>query len=187
MLTLRKVERRTGMEFADMRASRTRRGIKDWQQFEKAASGLIYGAIMVLSVLMALDGPPKSPFQPALLLFGSILAIVLARSFSDLLSHGLETSERVLTRQAFRLAWQGSHPILTVANVPTVLFIAAGFGWLSMDTAMFLSQAFCLMVLVSLGARMGWVIDHSWKQAIGSAVFAGSIGLGLAVLKYVIH
>lgn len=44
-----------------------------------------------------------------------------------------------------------------------------------------------MIILVLLGARVGWVIGHSWWLPIGGAVFAGGVGTGLAVLKYAIH
>lgn len=165
----------------------THRAHFGWRPVEKAAFGLIYGAIMVLSLLMALGDTPVTPFEPALVLFGSVLAVTLAKAFSELLSHGMETGERILTSTALRTAWRHSHPTLTVANLPTVLFIAAGLGWLSMDAATTLSQVFCVLILIVLGARVGWVIDHSWWLPIGGALFAGGVGSGLAILKYAIH
>ena len=158
-----------------------------WQPLERAAFGLIYGAIMVLSLLMALGEAPEAPFEPALVLFGSVLAVTLAKAFSELLSHGIETGERILTAKAFGTAWAHSHPTLTVANVPTALFVAAGLGWLATDTATTLSQAFCIAILVVLGARVGWVIGHNLWLPLGGAVFAGSIGIALAFLKHAIH
>ena len=71
--------------------------------------------------------------------------------------------------------------------MPTALFIAAGMGWLAMETATTLSQAFCIAILVVLGARVGWVIGHTWWLPIGGAVFAGGIGIALAFLKHAIH
>jgi len=158
-----------------------------WQPLERAAFGLIYGAIMVLSLLMALGEAPEAPFEPALVLFGSVLAVTLAKAFSELLSHGIETGERILTAKAFGTAWSHSHPTLTVANVPTVLFVAAGLGWLSMETATSLSQGFCIAILVALGARVGWVIGHNGWLSLSGAVFAGGVGSALALLKHAIH
>lgn len=158
-----------------------------WQPVERAAFGLIYGAILVLSLLLAFGESREAPFEPALVLFGSVLAVTLAKAFAELLSHGIETGERILTRKAFNKAWSRSHPTLTVANVPTALCVAAGLGWLSMDLATSLSQAFCVVVLILLGARVGWAIKQSWWLPIGGALFAGGIGSALAVLKYAMH
>jgi hypothetical protein len=84
-------------------------------------------------------------------------------------------------------AWAHSHATLLVANVPTAIFVAAGFEWLEIATATAAAQAFCVLVLVVLGARVGWVINHSWWLPIGGALFAGGVGVGLAAMKYAIH
>ena len=71
--------------------------------------------------------------------------------------------------------------------MPTAIFVMAGFGWLDAATATAIAQVFCVFVLVVLGARVGWVINHSWWLPIGGALFAGSVGVGLAAMKYAIH
>jgi len=158
-----------------------------WGPVHRASFGLIYGSILVLSLLMAMDEVRDGAFEAALVLFGSVLAVTLAKIFAELLSHAMETGERLLTRKAFQTAWAHSHSTLLVANVPTAIFIAAGFGWLDVATATALAQLFCVFVLVVLGARVGWVIKHSWWLPIGGALFAGSVGFGLAAMKYAIH
>jgi hypothetical protein len=154
---------------------------------QRASFGLIYGSILVLSVLMAMDEVRDGPFEAALVLFGSVFAVTLAKIFAEVLSHSMETGERVLTAKAFGTAWGHSHSTLTVANVPTAIFLMSGLGWLSVETATALAQGFCIVLLVVLGARVGWVINHSWWLPIGGALFAGSVGFGLAALKYAIH
>lgn len=158
-----------------------------WGPVHRASFGLIYGSILVLSLLMAMDEGRDGPFEAALVLFGSVLAVTLAKIFAEVLSHSMETGERILTRKAFGVAWSHSHSTLSVANVPTALFVIAGLGWFDVAMATVLSQAFCVFVLVILGARVGWVINHSWWLPIAGALFAGSVGFALALLKYAIH
>ncbi len=158
-----------------------------WGPVHRASFGLIYGSILVLSLLMAMDEVRDGPFEAALVLFGSVLAVTLAKIFAEVLSHSMETGERILTAKAFGAAWSHSHSTLLVANVPTAIFIAAGLGWLDVGMATGLAQVFCVCVLVVLGARVGWVINHSWWLPVGGALFAGSVGFALALLKYAIH
>lgn len=158
-----------------------------WPPWERAAFGLIYGAVVVLSVLMALDHRIGSPFAMAIALFGSVLAISLAKMFAELLSHAIETGERILTRQALGSAWRHVHPTLSVANVPAVLFLAAGMDWLSVHSVVTISQVYCILILVVLGARVGWVISHGPWLSICGAVCAGGVGFALAALKYALH
>lgn len=158
-----------------------------WKGLEKASFGLIYGAIMVLSVLMALEFQPNAPFRPAFILFGSVLAMTCARALAVLLAHAIETGERVLTVTAIYAAWSGGQSMISVANVPTALFVAVGLGWLPATVAFLISQAFCVFLLMILGARVGWIVSRDrWHPVIG-AVSVGSLGFALATLKYAIH
>jgi hypothetical protein len=151
-----------------------------WRSLEKIAFGLIYGAIAVQSLLLAID-------DRAVVLFGSVLAISLARIIADLLSHAIETGERVLTWQALHTAWRHAHPTQSVANLPTALFLAAGLGWIWIDAAVTLSQLYCIAFLVVLGARVGWVVGRGPWLIFAGAVFSGGIGCALAIMKSAIH
>jgi len=157
-----------------------------WQRFDRAAFGLIYGAITVLSIAMGVADHSEVPFDTAAMLFGSVLAITLAKAFAELLSHALDFKKHI-TRMDWRDAWRHSRPTLAVANVPTLLFIMAGFGWVLPETARTLSQGLCVFLLAALGARVGWVLEGNVLSAVLGAVFAGGAGLALALMKFVIH
>lgn len=157
-----------------------------WKRLDHAALGIIYGTIMVLSILLAQGSHPAPPLETAAVLFGSVLAITLAKAFAEFLGHALEAKER-MTRQSWRAAWRHSLPTLSVANLPTALFLGAWLGWIEADTALLLSQVLCVTLLALLGARAGWVLDHHVIPAILGALFVGGIGAILSVVKYVIH
>jgi hypothetical protein len=135
---------------------------------------------------MAMGDHPEAPFETAAILFGSVFAVTLAKAFAELLAHALDTGER-MTRAAWRAAWRYSAPTLAVANLPTLLFLAAGLGWVTVETVGALSQVICVGVLMAVGARVGWVLDQRAWPTLGGALFAGGIGLALALVKYVIH
>ncbi len=157
-----------------------------WRRLDGAAFGIVYGAVMVLSILMAAGAHPDAPFETAAVLFGSVLAITLAKTFAEFLAHALEKGER-LTRSGWRAAWRHSYATLAVANLPTLLFVAGGFGWIAPEAALLASQALCVALLGSVGARIGWVIDRRATAAALGALFSGGIGFALAVMKHVIH
>lgn len=157
-----------------------------WQRIDKAAFGIVYGAITVLSILMAADSQADEPFKTSAVLFGSTLAITLAKAFAEFLASALEKGER-LTRYGWHEAWRHSAPTLAAANLPTLFFIASGIGLIQASTAMLASQAVCVALLATVGTRLGWVLSGSATHAIAGALFSGGIGLLLAVLKYIIH
>jgi divalent metal cation (Fe/Co/Zn/Cd) transporter len=157
-----------------------------WGRLDKAAFGIIYGAIMVLAILLAQGSHPSPPLETAVVLLGSVLAITLAKAFAEFLGQALDARER-MTRHSWRSAWHHSTPTLAVANVPTALFLAAWLGWIGPQTALVVSQLLCVALLVVLGARAGWVLDHRLAPTALGALFVGGIGVLLSVVKYVIH
>lgn len=160
--------------------------VTGWARLDKAAFGIIYGAVMVLSILMAAGDHPEAPVETAVVLFGSVLAITLAKSFAELMAHALDSGDRI-TRHAWGAAWHHSSPTLAVANLPTLFFLVAGAGGVSAEVASLLSQAVCVALLAVLGARVGWVIDGRITPAFLGGLFAGGIGLALAAMKVAIH
>ena len=85
-------------------------------------------------------------------------------------------------------SWIGLTYSIKVFWAPVVDHIRLpGLGWLDLGTATALAQLVCILVLVVLGARVGWVIKHSWWLPVAGALFAGSVGFGLAAMKYAIH
>ncbi|MBS0124490.1 hypothetical protein [Thetidibacter halocola] len=161
-------------------------GVSGWQRIDKAAFGLIYGAIMVLSILMAAGDHPDAPFKTAVVLFGSVLAITLAKAFAEFLAHALDHGTR-LSGGGWSDAWHHSYPTLAVANLPTLFFVAAAMGWITVELAVLLSQGLCIALLMVLGARVGWVADGGMVRAILGSLIAGGIGVALAALKVLIH
>lgn len=158
-----------------------------WRQLERVAFGLIYGSILVLSLLMAAGESTRMKLNTALVLFGSVLAVVLAKGFAELVAHAIETGERMLTKRALCAAWNGSYPMLAVVLPPTALFLGAGLGLCSAVLATILAQAYCIAILVLFGARVGWVIGHGPWLSIAGALFTGGIGSALAAMKYMLH
>jgi len=161
-----------------------RQGI--WGRFDAAAFGLIYGAITALSLLMALGAHPEHPFRMAAALFGSVLAITLAKAFAEVMATELS---RAGDRQTIRFsqAWRHARPTLFAANVPTLLVAAAGFDLVRVDTAVALGQGFIVTLLLVVGGRVGWTARGTFRGLALGALFAGGIGVLLAAMKYALH
>lgn len=159
---------------------------RGWQRIDRAAFGLVYGAITVLGILLAIGAHPGAPFETAAILFGSVLAVTLAKAFAELMSHALDTGER-MTRAAWRAAWVHSSPTLATANLPALFFLAAGLGWMAVETAVVLSQWVAVGMLFLVGLRVGWVLEGRAVPAVLGGLFAGGVGLALALLKFILH
>jgi hypothetical protein len=157
-----------------------------WGLVDEAAFALIYGAVMVLSILMAIEAPPEQPFRTAIALFGSVFAIVLAHTFAEFLAYGIKTGNR-LSGVVWQRAWRRSRASLIAANIPALCFVAASLGWLTVEGAVLFAQGYCVGLLLFIGARAGWVIQRRALLAILSAMFVGGVGATLALLKFLIQ
>jgi hypothetical protein len=157
-----------------------------WQHWDAATYGLIYGCITVLSLLMAMGTHVEEPLRMAGALFGSVVAITLAKAFAEVMADSLDAGLQN-DRALLAAAWHHSRPTLSAANVPALLIGAAAFDVLPVDLAIHLSQAFCILLLLLLGGRVGWVVGGRLRSIVGGALFTGGIGFVLGAMKYLIH
>ena len=157
-----------------------------WARVDESSFGMIYGSVTALALLMAMAAHPDGPLASAAVLFGSVLAISMAKAFADVMSTAIETRQRI-TREAIAAAWHHSRVTLVAANLPTLFFVASSFGFWTVAWAVSLSQVYCTLLLMLVGARVGWRVDGKVLSVFLGAVFAGGVGLALAVMKHVIH
>jgi hypothetical protein len=157
-----------------------------WHRLDAAAFGLLYGTIASLSVLMTMEAHPDHPLRMALALFGSVLAITLAKAFAEVMAGGLNSMHEA-GPVSFVAAWRHARPTLVAANGPTLLLAAAGIGLLPSELAITLAQVFGIAVLAILGGRVGWVARGTLRAVVLAGLFTGAIGLALSVMKYLLH
>lgn len=157
-----------------------------WAKIDAASFGMIYGSVTVLGLLMAMEAHPDEPLVSAASLFGSVLAISMAKAFADVMSTAIGTRQKI-TRKMLASSWHHARDTLVAANLPTLFFLAAALGVWSVALAVALSQLYCTVLLMLVGARVGWRVDGSVLSALLGTVFAGGVGLALALLKVLIH
>jgi hypothetical protein len=161
-------------------------GRSAWQRLDEAMHGLIYGTVMVMAVLLAMGAHPEHPVTMAIVLFGSVLAITLAKAFAEVMAETVKAESRSHP-PSFRSAWQHSRPTLVAANLPTLLILLASVGVVSVEQSIALAQGICILYLLGLGGRMGWVARRTWRAVVLGALFSGGIGVALAAAKYLLH
>ncbi len=156
------------------------------ERLEHEAFGVIYGSITVLATLLAFGHSAEDPIRTALILFGSVFAMTLAKTFAQVSSDAVH-DRRQAGRIEFRKAWRHAAPMLAAANVPALMIAGAATGLYDIHRALMLSQVYAIVILALLGYSIGWVIYRRVWPATLNAIFTGSIGLMLALLKYVMH
>ncbi|HEY9019677.1 MAG: hypothetical protein ACU0CT_12705 [Paracoccaceae bacterium] len=153
---------------------------------DEASFGIIYGAVTVLSLLISFEAHPASPIRVSVILFGSVTAILMSKVFAEVMAGAIRTGDRP-TRAHIRQAWDHSRAALVAANLPAAIMLASAFGLLAVQTAVALSQGFCVALLMIFGARVGWVVDRALISAILGACCAGGLGVVLSAAKYLFH
>ena len=54
------------------------------RRIDEAACGVVYGSVTVMALLMALRPPVENPGPRALILFGSVFAVALAKAYAEI-------------------------------------------------------------------------------------------------------
>ncbi|MEL6837830.1 MAG: hypothetical protein AAFP85_00975 [Pseudomonadota bacterium] len=155
-------------------------------EVDNAAFGVIYGTITVLSLLMALHQPIESPLRTAMILFGAVLAVALAKAYAEVCEHML-ASGRPATLSDLRSAWQHSRTVLLAANGPALCLVLAALNVLSVDGALLAAQVIAIAAMVYFGARIGWRVRGTRLSVIVGAGLTALIGLIISSMKYLAH
>lgn len=155
-------------------------------RIEHNAHGVIYGSITVLALLLAQGHGSGKPVETAIILFGSIFAIVLAETFAKV------SSDAVHRRKSFgwsdvKQGWHHSKPTLLAANIPTLLIALAATGIYGFDTGVALAQIAAIALLAVYGYSIGWVIYRRTVPGLLHGAFTSGIGMVLALVKFLLH
>lgn len=155
-------------------------------RIEHNAFGVIYGSVTVMALLMATGHGSKNAIETAVILFGSIFAIVLAETFAKI------SSDAVRKRQSFgwseiRQGWQHSRPTLIAANIPTLLIAASAMGIYDYRTGVVFAEISAISLLAIYGYSIGWVIYGRILPGLLHGAFTSGIGLSLALIKFALH
>lgn len=156
------------------------------ERLEHNAHGVIYGSITVLALLLAKGHAPEGAIKTALILFGSIFAIVLAETFAKVSSDAVK-DRRMGGWAELRAGYLHSRPTLLAANVPTLLIALAATELYTLDTGVFLAELAAIALLSVYGYAIGYVVYRRVLAGLFHGAVTGLIGTAVAVLKYAIH
>lgn len=157
------------------------------RRVEESAFGVIYGAITVLSLLMAFPAAEDDAVRAALVLFGSIVAVVLAKAFAEISAETLRTGRR-LGRTGLVAAWRHSRTSLVAANGPSLAIALSATGLYPFASGVVLAQLLAVALLAAYGFRIGSVVyGGRILPATLHGAFTGGTGVVLAALKYLLH
>jgi VIT1/CCC1 family predicted Fe2+/Mn2+ transporter len=147
---------------------------------------IIYGAIIGLALVVALEGYPRSAGAMIGWLLGTAVAVALAEFYSEVV--GTETSERHrVTRHQLRHLFDDAAAVAFGVAFPAVFFLLVAVGVTRTEAAFALAK---WGGFVLIGFYGYWAARFSGASVLRSLAHAGLVGLVAAfliVLKAALH
>lgn len=150
------------------------------------AARSVYGAIVVLALLLTMEGHSPGPFAAAALVAGTVLVVLAAEAYSEILGAEVDRHRR-LTREERHEVVREHGLMFAAATWPVTLLLLAGVGLISEAMAFDLGRWVVVTMLFAYGYLARRLAGTSNLRALSSAFVLGSLGLLLAGLKALLH
>jgi hypothetical protein len=147
---------------------------------------VIYGSIIGLALVLALEDHPPSPGTVALLLIASAAAIGLAEAYSETVSTWANQRRRLNRGDTRRLAGEAV-AVVFGAGFPAVFFVLAAAGAIDTGVAFTLSKWSGLGLISAYGFLASRLAGSDHGRAILHASAAGAIAGALIAVKALLH
>lgn len=146
----------------------------------------VYGSIIGLALVVALDDHPPAAWEMAAWLLLSAVAVALAELYSEVV--GAETSQRhrVTRRQLGHLLEEAGAVALGVA-FPAVVFLLAALGVFHLDTAFAVAKWTGLGLIGFYGYWAARFAGAPVSRALVQAAMVAAVGGALIVFKALLH
>ena len=145
-------------------------------------SRVVYGAIIGLALVVALEAHPPPNRGVIATLVGTAVAVALAELYSDWLDAKARRREehgRTIVEHALAAA--------IGISFPAVFFILSAAGAMKQETAFELAKWTGLGLIAFYGYCAGRVSGAGWLASALHALGVGLIGAALIVLKSLVH
>ena len=149
-------------------------------------SRVIYGAIIGLALVVALEHHPPTPGVMILTLVATAVAVGLAELYSDVVGTQARTHRRVGSAGIRHMLDEVAAVSLGIA-FPCVFFALAATGALADDAAFTIAKWAGLGLIGFYGFWAGRLTGASRLASLLQAVLVGAIGGALIAVKALIH
>jgi hypothetical protein len=147
---------------------------------------VIYGAIIGLAIVVAVQDHPPAAGQVAAALAGSALAVGLAEAYSEFVGSEAH-SRRHLQRAEVRQLLMDAAAVTLGAAFPALFFVLAALDFIALDTAFQLAKWSGLALICAYGFLAARLAGSRPGVALLHAAAVGAIGGMLIALKAVLH
>lgn len=147
---------------------------------------VVYGAIIGLALIVALEPHPPASLAVAATLLGTALAVALAELYSETL--GLETRERRrVTLAELRELLDDGVAVAFGVVFPAVFFVLAALGVLEDDAAFTVAKWSGIGLIAFYGFCASHLAGGNLRSSAGRALVAALVGGMLIALKALTH
>jgi hypothetical protein len=147
---------------------------------------VIYGAIVGLALVVALEQNPPGPGHVVAALAGTALAVALAELYSEAVGEEARTRRQVGSGRLRVFAGEAV-AVAFGAAFPAVFFVVAAAGWIELGTAFTLSKWSGLGLICAYGLVAARLAGAGWARAGVHALAVGAIAGFLIAFKALVH
>ena len=162
------------------------RAILETHLGSRAVGRVVYGSILGLTLVVALDDhPPAAPVMAAWLLLSAV-TVARAEVYSDVV--GVETSQRHrVTRRQLGHMFDQAGAVAVGVGLPAVFFLAATIGWIELDAAFTIAKWSGLGLIGCYGYWAARLAGAPVSRALLQALLVAAVGGLIIVVKALLH
>jgi multidrug transporter EmrE-like cation transporter len=147
---------------------------------------VVYGAIIGLALIVALQKHPPAPGTMIASLMGTAVAVGLAELYAEIV--GIETRERHrVRRDQLGELRDDSFAVGFGVAFPAVFFLLSALGLIEVGTAFTIAKWTGLGLIGFYGFWAARLAGSPTNQALVKATLVALIGAGLILLKSLVH
>jgi VIT1/CCC1 family predicted Fe2+/Mn2+ transporter len=147
---------------------------------------VVYGAIIGLALIVALEKHPPPPGTMIASLMGTAVAVGLAELYAEIV--GIETSERHrIRRDQIGELLDDSLAVAFGVAFPAIFFVLAAADAIELDTAFDLAKWTGLGLIGFYGFAAGRYAGAPVSRAVLQGLGAAAIGAALIAFKALVH
>jgi hypothetical protein len=175
----------TGRSQDAYRGGRLRRAI-DAHLGSRDVARVIYGSIIGLALVVALQPHPPKAATMASYLIGTALAVAMAEIYSEFVAAEART-RRPVARAQVRELLADAGAVTFGAGFPAIFFVLAAAGAIDVDLAFRLAKWTGLGLICAYAFLAARLSGYRVVGALAHAALLGAIGGALIALKALLH
>ena len=147
---------------------------------------VIYGSVIGLALLLALEDHPPTAVQAVAAVLGTAFAVACAELYSEVVGREAVT-RRATHRARLRRMTKDAAAVFVGAAFPAIFFLLSAVGVMQMPTAFRLAKWTGLGLICGYGFLAARLAGRTPLKAVLQSLIVGFLGIALILLKTLTH